>query len=172
MRFEGPGATGGIVEEELFGKSNFERANRIESSDYKYANMRISFEVLKNLQPFDKTDPTPDFANTVHYHVFEGLGLDAEDLRFFTAVKSPLDRFHGIDGWFEIGDEGDPKRVTVDITMNPNKDTGYKADIIFLIPKGGLDRKVDKEQFLEYSQKLADEVMAFFKMRGMEANVA
>jgi hypothetical protein len=162
MRFEHSGATGGIVEEELFGKSQYEGVTHLDYSDYKYITWRGSFDMLKEMQPSDPTEPAPDFANTVHYYIFEGLGIDASDLKFFTAVKSPLDKFHGIDGWFEIGEGRNLKRVTVDITLNENKDE-HKADIVFLIPNGGLDRKVDKEQFLEYAQALSNRVVEFFK---------
>lgn len=156
------GATGGMVEKELFGQSGYESTEHLDFSDYKYITRGTSFNVLKGMQPFEPTDPEPDFANTVHYYVYEGLGLDAENVKFYTAVKSPLDKFHGIDGWFEIDKDGRLRRVTVDITMNDHKDE-YKADVVFLIPNGGLDRKVDKEQFIEYSNSLAEKVIEFLK---------
>jgi len=162
MHFKHSESTGGLVEQELLGKSLYENKERENFSEYGYTTRDHSFRVLKDMQSFDPTDPQPDFANTVHYYVFNGLGLEAENVRFFTAVKSPLDRFHGVDAWFEIDDDTTTTVITIDVTMNPNKETGHKADIIFLVPSGGLDRKVDKGQFLEYSQKLANEVIEFF----------
>ena len=159
MRYERSGATGGIVEQELVGKSRYEAVAHADSSHFEYIPFRQAMVVLKSMQPFDPTDPTPDFANTVHYYIYEGLGVDAEGVKFYTAVRSPLDRFHGVDAWFEVGD----KVVTLDVTMNQNKDDGYKADVTFVVPNGGLDRKVDKEQFIEYSQKLAEEVLRLIK---------
>lgn len=165
-RYESSGATGGIVEEELFGKSLYEKETHLDMEHYEYFSKRNSFEVLKDMQPFDDpTEPDPDFANAVHCYVFEGLEIDAKDLRFYTAVKSPLDRFHKVDGWFEIGEGRKTTMVTVDLTLNPKKGE-YKADIVFLVPEGGLDRKVDKKQFIQYSEKLAEEVIEFFKERG------
>lgn len=43
----------------------------------------------------------------------------------YTAVRSSMDIFHGVDGFFEF--QGTV--VTVDLTLNPNKDSG-KADVI------------------------------------------
>lgn len=44
---------------------------------------------------------------------------------FFTAVGSALDKFHSVDGFFQLGS----KVVTVDVTVNDNKYSG-KADLI------------------------------------------
>lgn len=162
-RFEGAGATGGMVEEELFGKSNFESVEKI-SSQERYIPYNFGFRILKDLQPFDSVEPDPDFANTVHYYVYESLKLSAEDVHFYTAVKSPLDYFHGVDGWFEIGNI----RITIDLCTWEKEE--YKAEIIFHVPKGGLDRKVDKTQFLDYSQDLAAEVVRLFNKKGITAN--
>ncbi|MFA5888707.1 MAG: hypothetical protein WCW47_01010 [Candidatus Paceibacterota bacterium] len=160
MRFERSGVTGGIVEEELFGKSRYEEMTHINEGSFKFVSVPVIINQLRKMQPSDPTDPGRDFANTVHYYVFEELGIDAKDLRFYTSVKSPLDVFQGIDAWFETGDNGSMKMVTIDCTLNPKKDE-HKADIIFLVPEGGLDRKVDKEQFVHYSKKLATEVVKF-----------
>ncbi len=155
MRFENHGYTGGIAEKELIGSSGFEK----NKEHFEYIPRRQAFEVVKSMQKFDSTDPDPDFANAVHALIFEELGLSAENLHFYSAVGSPLDLFHGVDAWFEL-DNG--KRVTIDLTMNPNKDE-YKADIVFLVPTDGLDRKVDNNQFMEYSKKLAQEVIVHFQ---------
>lgn len=162
MRFERSGVTGGIVEEELFGKSNFERITHIDSTDFGYIPYRKVMSMLKDMQPFDPSEPEPDFAYTVHSIVYDSLGIDASDLKFYTAVKSPFDFFHGVDGWFEINKDGKKTLVTVDVTLNFNKEDGHKANIVFLVPNGGLDRKVDKDQFMEYSKNLAGEVIEFF----------
>jgi len=50
-----------------------------------------------------------------------------EVLRFYTAIGSPLDILHGVDGVFELGDN----IVTVDLTLDPNKVIA-KADVIIL----------------------------------------
>lgn len=48
-------------------------------------------------------------------------------LRFYTAIGSPLDVLHGVDGFFEIGD----CVVTVDLTLNSDKIIA-KADVVIL----------------------------------------
>lgn len=165
MRYESSGITGGIAEEELVGKSRYEEITHIAKSHFEYSTRGSALNLIRDMQPFDPTDPEPDFANAVHYYIFEKMGIDAEQLRFYTAVGSPLDKFHGVDGWFETGDGNNMKMVTIDVTLNPNKSDGYKADIIFLVPNGGLDRKVDKEQFIQYSEDLANQVVTKFLKR-------
>lgn len=55
-----------------------------------------------------------------------GLGDEWSQLRFYTAIGSALDHYHGVDAFFEFGGA----RVTMDITQNPAKESGYKADFI------------------------------------------
>ncbi len=50
-----------------------------------------------------------------------------EVLRFYTAIGSPLDVLHGVDGFFEVGDH----IVTVDLTLNSDKVIA-KADVVIL----------------------------------------
>jgi len=47
-------------------------------------------------------------------------------VEFFTAVGTPLDRFHGVDAWLVF--EGHV--VTIDVTLNSDKDVA-KAHIVF-----------------------------------------
>ena len=94
----------------------------------KYMKFNEALNWVKDHQPprWDPTDPETRIANDLHALVAEELGLDDYlGLLFYTAVGSPLDRFHGIDGFFECGG----KRVTIDVTQNPNKTT-YKADYV------------------------------------------
>jgi len=50
-----------------------------------------------------------------------------EVLRFYTAIGSPLDVLHGVDGFFEIGNH----IVTLDLTLNSDKIIA-KADVVIL----------------------------------------
>ncbi|MDB5225407.1 MAG: hypothetical protein JWL87_359 [Candidatus Adlerbacteria bacterium] len=52
--------------------------------------------------------------------------LPGVDVRFYTAVGSTLDLMHSVDGFFVF--EG-VVTVTIDLTMNPNKDA-CKADVL------------------------------------------
>ncbi len=168
MRYENrSGENGERVEVELFGKSRYEDITRELPGAYRYFKWKVIQYFLERMQPFDVTDPKPEFAKSVRSMVSDKLGLEDRKMRFYTAVKSPLDYYHQIDGWFEIRD-GDKvvKRVTVDVTINPNKKDAaseYKADIVFLVPTDGLSSYVDKQQFMEYCESLAEEVALLMK---------
>ena len=76
-------------------------------------------EVRKNQPPLRTST-----AAKLSMMVTEQLG---KPVRFYTAVKSCADIMHGIDGFFEI--EGGAIIVTVDLTLNSNKDA-CKADLL------------------------------------------
>lgn len=77
-------------------------------------------------QPWDPRDPTPRAASDLHASIALALGIeDWSKLGLFTAVGSPLDFFHGIDGF--IAYRG--RYVTFDVTTNPHKDEA-KADFV------------------------------------------
>ena len=167
MRHERSGITGKIVERELFGKSRYQEVTGEQFEDFKFREPEQAFEFLKTLQPFpDPTKPGREFAYMVHRYVFKMMGLDASQLCFYTAIDSSLDRYQGIDGWFEANLSGGGTRVSIDLTTNPEKERG-KADIVFLVPHDGLALKVDKEQFMSYSRELAIEIVEFFKQQGV-----
>jgi len=153
----------------LFGESRYEQITGERSPEFKYREPDQAFRLVKEMQPFDPTRPIPEFAYMVRRIIFKELKLSLEaQLRFYTSVESSLDRYRGIDGWFEIDNEDEEIRVTVDITKNTDaKDTGYKANIVFLVPDDGLDRKVDREQFIKYSLELAHEVVELFRQQGL-----
>ncbi len=117
------GVTGHLFEEEAFGcVRSAARANG------EYKPYRQALEEVKANQPWDPTDPNVRFANDLHALVALVLGLiDWAELRIYTAIGSDLDRWHGIDAFFEFGGA----RVTLDVTLNRHKlDYGYKADFI------------------------------------------
>ncbi len=150
-----PRITGETVEKELFGKSRYEAKTGEHNPDYNFVRPERAFAMLKEMQPFNPTDPTPDFASELQAFIYDALTLDAEHVGFYTAVKSPLDRFHGVDGWFEVHQSpGRLHRVTIDLTTNPHKDRSG-ADIIFLVPEDGLDRSTDRAQFNSHVAALA-----------------
>jgi len=67
---------------------------------------------------------------------------------FFTAVRSALDEFHSIDGFFQIGKSA----VTIDLTDNPAKFFG-KADVVF-----------QADEF-EDLPKLAGRIVSFYRSK-------
>ena len=172
-RFEKSGITGKIVERELFGESKYkERTGERSPEEFSFYRYNSCLDLLKKMQPFSPIDPKPDFAKTVHQLIYGRLGLDARQLRFYTAIESPFDIKHGVDGWFEVSLRPNTYlRVTVDLTTNPDKALRkFPADIPnFLVPHDGLDINVDREQFLEYSNSLAEQVADIFVDKGLHA---
>ena len=140
-RLERMSYTGRFFETDNFGES---RSHTTEYMEYAKA-----VEDVKKNQPWDPTDPQPRFANNLHAEVALELGLkeDWSTLRFYTAIGSALDRYHGVDGFFEFGDA----RVTMDITQNPAKTSGYKADFII-----GPEEVEYEKRRQEKAQEIAD----------------
>ena len=75
-------------------------------------------EFVRSSQPTRKTRAM----SRLEREVSERIG---GSVNFFTAVGTPLDRFHGIDGFFEFCGVV----ATIDLTLNPHKDSG-KADMV------------------------------------------
>lgn len=117
------GYTGKFLEADMFG----ERFAKGDNADADYLSYDAALEQVKESYSKDPTDPQPLFANDLHAEVAEELGLeDYSELKLYSAVNSALDRYHGVDAFFEHRGA----RVTMDVTKNPAKTEGYKADII------------------------------------------
>ena len=114
--------TGRFLETDMFGE-RFVGEGNVEYKKYEAA-----IEDVKNDYPGNPSDPRPSFANDLHAEVVEALGLDDkyDEVQFYTAVGSSLDRYHGVDAFFEYNGG----RVTLDVTKNPAKAGGYKADLM------------------------------------------
>jgi len=111
--------TGRMLEEEVL-----QRCAWIWNGGYVPYNKSIAN--VKKFQPWNPSDPSSLAANDLHALVVEALGIDDYSaVSFFTAIGSPLDIFHGIDGFVEWKGVV----VTIDITANPLK-IEHKADII------------------------------------------
>ena len=55
--------------------------------------------------------------------------------------------------------------ATVDLTINPKKDEKTGIDVVFQVPGDGLDRKVDKGQYDECINSLAEQIVETFKFK-------
>ncbi len=104
------GYTGHLFEEEVLG--------RCQATHRGYLQWREAAEAVRKSQPRTKTP----VAVKLQSEISRQLG---GAVQFYTAVRSTLDVMHGCDGFFEFRGVV----ATVDLTMNPNKDSG-KADII------------------------------------------
>lgn len=104
------GYTGHLFEEEMLGTCK---------APYRgYMSWRDAAEMVRKNQPTKKTETVTNLEKEVG----KQLG---EVVKFYTAVRSSMDMFHGTDGFFEFHGFV----VTVDVTTNLHKDSG-KADII------------------------------------------
>lgn len=113
------GYTGRLFEEEFLGTWRGQW-------DGGYITYSRAMNLVKSSQPWDPTDPDPRHANNLHALVADRLGIeDYAMLKLYTAIGSPMDRFHGVDGFFEFMGQ----IVTIDLTINSRKDY-YKADVI------------------------------------------
>lgn len=114
------GYTGRLFEEEVLGKCRGEWSG--------YMSWKDSLVYAANHQPkgWDPSDPSLKDANDFHALVAMELGIESwDELRLFSSVHTPLDWYHGVDGFFVF--KG--KVVTIDVTLNPNKDEA-KADFV------------------------------------------
>jgi hypothetical protein len=123
-----------------------------------YMKYRESFQWCLKHQPtgWDPTDPptraSSDLYSEVALAMEEVIGdFNWEELRFYTALRSPLDEKHGVDGWFEFRG----RVVTVDITENRAKEFGYKADVILFYE----DNDYDTNLHLRGSDQVANHLI-------------
>lgn len=143
---EGTGYTGRLFEEEVLEICLF----RWEQGQA-YVPFRKSMRLVMMCQPWDPSDPSTRAGNDLHCQVAMALGLEEwAELRFFSALGSPLDRWHGIDGLFEWRG----KVVTIDLTCDHGKEV-YKADVI-----------IHPEDFEDQGQQIAQEIARQFHKQG------
>lgn len=167
---------GGLIENEILGEVSklkyFEMCPGIDE----YVPYKDALDFVKNNQGFRKPEsPTKFFPKDVmamlrtDTTLKEVLG-DAK-YRYYTAVGSHLDRYHGVDAFFECtcgeGDRTFILRVTLDVTTNPSKDK-YKADLIVQLPRDGIDPSDENYKSIvsEYERQIKDDLLTKFNQRG------
>lgn len=130
--------SGRLSESDLFGDFKTTPAGvsafKAEVSERGYITRARAIELIRKHTQEDPTNPTRPFAKELRLAVAEELGLesdtDLDNLRFYSALGTPLDVFHGVDGWIEFRPEGgSPRVVTIDVTLDPAK-LEHKADVI------------------------------------------
>lgn len=126
--------------------------------DGSYMEFKEAVDFIKNQDqplPFDR----PRIAKELRKYVAElcaknPSGNDSEPVRFYTAINSPLDTYHGVDAFFEQGN----RRVTLDITMHA-KDN-FKADVVLI---ASLDEEgipvVDDVEFERVANEIAEKLI-------------
>ncbi len=106
------GYTGRLFEEEVLGTLH------ISWSRENYVPFDRAVALAIAHQNWNPSDPSSRLANDLHSEVALSLGLeDWQELHLFSSVNSPLDYFHGVDGFFEFRG----RVVTFDVTTNCHK---------------------------------------------------
>lgn len=130
-------------------------------------------ELAKKFQPFDPTHPNKPFARDVRVSLLDlmiGKGLiteseeDQDRIKFYTAVKTPLDLFHGVDAFIEFKDRNGKKYLTsFDLTLNPHKQE-HRSDIIVTeLPDPKLEE--EKIKYLATIEQYAQKAMGCIEMK-------
>ena len=174
-KFEG--YTGHLAEGEVLGETKPEQKEREKEFEGEYINFNQAVDIVKDtdFQPFkDPTNPhEKPFPHDVHATIVDLLSLDNyEQVRFYTAVGSYLDRKHGVDAFFELDlGNGESVRATLDMTQNPHK-RDYEADVVFQWPRDGIDRRdpgdriVWRDKVNEVARDAADVLSATARAEG------
>lgn len=161
--------TGKRIEEELFGRAVLE--DRVPQYE-PYAKALASIKTMpSNGSP---ENPLKDFAKLLRLEVANILcPQELVNIKFFTAVGSSFDRWHGVDAVIEyITAAGNVIIATIDVTKKTDKPDG-KADIIFTVPKDGLPDypkairdsydQYDKNEFCKYVNLLTGQIIKVIK---------
>ena len=127
------GETGKIFEWCLLGSCKA----TIGYQEAQYLDFKKSLEWVKNNQKSDPTGkPEKAFAQAIKRGIAKKLGVLYHEVRYYSAIGSALDIFHGIDAFVEYGG----KIVTIDVTKESHK-TYRKANILITkdIYEAGVD---------------------------------
>jgi len=136
--------SGKELEVDVFGKPKFNEEyvaayKRLTREKGGYLPYGVAQKLIREFYPEDPTNPTKEFARDLRLAICEELGLDGDDadaVRFYSALGTPLDHFHGVDAWVEIDlDHATQGRlhaqVTLDVTKREDKaEDGHKADVM------------------------------------------
>lgn len=154
--------SGRIYEHNLFGEvktdspSYKEEIRKCKPDSSGYIPFKCALEVVKKFQPGDPVNPSHEFANTIRIAVIDELGIEdpeqMEKIRFYTAVGSPLDHWHGVDAFIEV-DFGNGKKEISTFNSSLRQDRAVediKADILV----GSLPDPEESEK--EYWKKIEE----------------
>jgi|GEM_PF-1304401 len=161
--------TGGLAERSFFGdrktptKKYLEQKRNV-ATENGYVKFKDSLNLVRDNYDGDPTNPEKrlphDLLVEIRCRIFGDEFSDEEGdrLKFYSAIGTPLDLYHGIDGWFEFIDLANRQViVTVDVTENLEKASAgdkNKADLIIVDTEderflGNVD-KVDSDDHRAY----------------------
>ncbi|MBU0614264.1 hypothetical protein KJ766_03220 [Patescibacteria group bacterium] len=101
-----------------------------------YVAYEDAIRLVRDFTMQDGKNPDKEFLNDLRLEIGDILGFDEDDMEnlfLFSAVGTPIDRFHSVDAFLEldIDDDNGPLRVTMDATLNTKKlEGGYRSDVI------------------------------------------
>ncbi|MDP3244657.1 MAG: hypothetical protein Q8M83_03290 [bacterium] len=132
-----------------------------------YLSYNKALRLVRECQPGDPTDPKKDFSRDLRVAIIDDLKIEPGQenaVKIYTALRSPLDKFHGVDAVVEIEEGKKIRRATLDVSLNTKKGEGYKADVVALgeIPdptEGGQA----EELYLKRVEEIAEEIVKVLK---------
>jgi len=147
-----------------------------------YVTFRQAMDLVRSYTRQDPTRPEKPFAKELRQDVCEFMRLPVpawDSVRFYTAIDTPLDRFHHTDGWIEYVDprSGERAFVTMDVTLDPAKihewisatqaqEEYFGANIVVMNPADQGDDYFDR-QVREYAQLVASRLSARMQESGL-----
>lgn len=159
------GYTGRLHEQDFIGGVDIQNpayiaALRASAKPDGYIPFRAALMLAKQFQPLDPTNPQKEFSRELRLEVIDQLKLDPDAydrVRCYTAVGTPLDVLHGVDGFIEVMDPDGRtlRRVTFDLSLRDKG--GQKAD---LLVRDLPDPQNEQEAFLAAVAQHAGEVVA------------
>lgn len=133
-----------------------------------YVPFRAALRLAKQHQPWDPTQPEKEFSRDLRLEIIDRLDLDVEAydrVKCYTAVGTPFDVLHGIDGFIEIEDPATRtvRRITFDLSLRDKG--GQKADL--LIPELP-DPQGEEAAYLSAVKRHGEAVVARLQTAGSE----
>lgn len=162
--------SGKMNERDTFGEpkrgKGYTAAWRAKAAESGYLKFDDALKLVREHLEQDPTNPAKPFAKELRLAVIDGLGLETDEdmdrVRFYSAIGTPADVFHGVDAWMEYETPNRQRLViTLDATRNPSKDSA-KADVV--IPEIS-DPAEDEKKFLEQVGTYGEEIAHMLRER-------
>ena len=133
---------GRLVERDLLGEVRGEMPYQEGYVPYKEAQRWV----MSN-QPAQPTNPIKPFAHELRIALLDCLGFQTRvqfnKVRFYTAVGSALDHWHGIDAFIQVDADEDLRvpsgLITLGVTTRDKSDESFNTDVEIWVPNEGLD---------------------------------
>jgi hypothetical protein len=147
----------------------YKRAGELGAAKNGYLSYEKSVQLAREFQRDDPVNPSQNFVKDLRLAIIEKmmdrgyLARGNEDhVKFFSALGTPLDIFHGIDAFVEFADGVNGSHiVTLDETTDHEKMlSGHKAQILFSPPSDAVE---DEAAYLHDIDQLANDAVKIFE---------